>query len=50
MNNLPRWFMVMVLVLAVVGLLWWARGPDHHRGDDEGALGAPYAVLQGLGR
>jgi hypothetical protein len=50
MNNLPRWFMVMVLILAVIGLLWWARGPDHHRGDDEGALGAPYAVLQGLGR
>ena len=50
MNNLPRWFMVMVLILAVIGLVWWARGPDHHRGDDEGALGAPYAVLQGLGR
>ena len=50
MNNLPRWFMVMVLILAVIGLLWWARGPDHHRGDDEGALRAPYLVSQGLGR
>ena len=28
MNNLPRWFMVMMLILAVVGLLWWARGAD----------------------
>ena len=27
MNNLPRWFMVAVLILAVLGLLWWARGP-----------------------
>ena len=50
MNNVPRWFMVMVLILAVIGLLWWARGPDHHHGDDEGALDAAYAVSQGLGR
>ena len=50
MNSLPRWFMVMVLILAVIGLLWWARGPVHHHGDDEGALRAPYAVSQGLGR
>ena len=50
MNNLPRWFMVGVLVLAVLGLLLWARGPDHHHGDDVGALDAPYAVSQVLGR
>ena len=34
MNNLPRWFMVGVLTLAILGLLLWARGRDHHRGDD----------------
>ena len=50
MNNLPRWFMVLVLILAVLGLLLWARGPDHHRGDDEGALDGRYAVSQGLER
>ena len=50
MEHLPRWFMVLVLVLAVVGLLWWARGPDHHRGDDEGALAGQYAVSPGPGR
>jgi hypothetical protein len=50
MNDLPRWFMVMVLILAVIGLMWWARGPDHHRGDDEGALDAPHAVSLILGR
>ena len=26
MNDLPRWFMVIVLILAVLGLLLWARG------------------------
>ena len=50
MNNVPRWFMVLVLVLAVIGLLWWARGSDHHRGDDVGALAATYAVSQARGR
>ena len=48
MNSLPRWFMVAVLILAVLGLLWWARGPDHHHGDDVGALDVRYAVAQGL--
>ena len=50
MNYLPRWFMVLVLVLAVIGLMLWARGPDHHHGDDEGALDATYSIPQGLGR
>ena len=48
MNNLPRWFMVMMLILAVLGLLWWARGPDHHHGDDVGALGVPHSASHGL--
>ena len=48
MNSLPRWFMAAVLILAVLGLLLWARGDDHHRGDDVGALGGRHAVAQGL--
>jgi len=48
MSNLPRWFMAALLILAVVGLLVWARGPDHHRGDDVGALDARHAVAQAL--
>jgi hypothetical protein len=48
MNSLPRWFMAGVLVLAVLGLLLWARGSDHHRGDDVGALDGRYAVSQAL--
>ena len=50
MNNLLRWFMALVLILTIVGLLLWARGPDHHRGDDEGALAGQYAVSPGPGR
>ena len=48
MINMPRWFMAMVLILAVVGLLLWARGDDHHRGDDVGALGVHHGAFHGL--
>ena len=48
MDNLPRWFMVLVLVLAVFGLVWWARGPDHHHGDDVGAVRVAHVVSQEL--
>ena len=44
MNTMPRWFMALMLILAVVGLLLWARGPDHHHGDDVGSLGVPSAA------
>ena len=38
--------MVIVLVACVIGLIIWARGTDHHRGQDVGALRAPHAVSQ----
>ncbi len=41
-------FMVVVLLACVVGLLIWARGPEHHHGQDVGALRAPSTVAQGL--
>ena len=50
MNSLPRWLVATVLVLAVLGLLLWARGRDHHRGDDVGALGTSYADSRAFGR
>ena len=37
-SDLPRWFMILVVVAAVVGLVIWARGPEHHRGQDVGAM------------
>jgi hypothetical protein len=34
-----RWLIVIVLVVALVGLLAYARGREHRRGDEEGAFG-----------
>jgi hypothetical protein len=35
----PRWVLLIVLALVIVGLLAFARGTDHHRGQQVGALG-----------
>jgi len=32
-----RWTVVVVSVLLVAALLVWARGDEHHRGDDVGS-------------
>jgi hypothetical protein len=40
MNDTPRWLLVLLLLVLVVGLIAYARGHDHHRGPQEvGALG-----------
>jgi hypothetical protein len=39
MDDTRRWVLVVVVALVVVGLLAFARGPDHHRGQQVGALG-----------
>ena len=41
-----RWIIGLVIVLLVVGLLAFARGRDHHRGDDVGS-GSVAAVFAG---
>jgi len=46
--SLPRWVVVALLVACVVGLVVWARGTTHHRGQDVGTLRAPYAVSRVL--
>ena len=38
MGAFVRWVIVIVAVLVVVGLVAHARGPEHHRGDEVGAL------------
>jgi hypothetical protein len=37
-TDLPRWVFAAVLILLVIGMLLWARGAEHHRGENEGAL------------
>jgi hypothetical protein len=41
-----RWIVVILLALLLVGLLAFARGRDHHRGDEEGALGSSARVVR----
>ena len=41
-----RWIVVIVLALVLVGLVAFARGRDHHRGDEEGALGSSAHVVR----
>ncbi|HEY2965134.1 MAG TPA: hypothetical protein VGJ99_02510 [Actinomycetota bacterium] len=47
MGDGPRWVVVVLVALLVIGLIAFARGPNHHRGDEtgEGSIGA--AVLLG---
>jgi hypothetical protein len=39
MSDAPRWVVVLVIGLIVVGLIAFARGREHRRGDEVGALG-----------
>ena len=45
--DLNRWLLVVVLIICLLGLLLFARGPEHHRGENEGALAA---VSEGVER
>ena len=33
-----RWLIVLFMALVLIGLIAYARGDKHHRGDDVGAL------------
>jgi hypothetical protein len=44
--DVNRWLLIVVLIICLLGLILFARGPEHHRGNEiEGALAA---VSQGL--
>ena len=36
--DMNRWLLVVVLVLCLLGLLLFARGTEHRRGDEVGAF------------
>jgi hypothetical protein len=40
MRDAVRWLIVLGTVLVLIGLISYARGPTHHRGDDVGSHGA----------
>jgi hypothetical protein len=39
-----RWLIVLLVALVLIGLIAYARGPEHRRGDDVGALRAAVEV------
>ena len=47
MTNGARWpiLLIIVLVLCLVGLVGYARGPAHHRGDEIGTHGTKIVVV-----
>ena len=49
MTDGARWsafLLVLLLALCLVGLIGYARGPDHHRGDEIGTHGTKIIVVQ----
>jgi hypothetical protein len=36
---------LLMMVLCVIGLIAYARGPEHHHGDDVGALGGQVSLV-----
>ena len=44
--NAARWFVVLIALFLILGLGAYARGPEHHRGDDVGTHGTPPAQAQ----
>jgi hypothetical protein len=48
MDDTRRWVLLIVLLLVLVGLLAFARGPQHHHGPQQvgaRAAGAPTATV-----
>lgn len=48
MSPAVRWVVAALVALLVVGLIGWARGDEHHRGDKIGA-GGKTSTSQGPG-
>jgi hypothetical protein len=44
MGDTRRWVLLVVLALVLMGLLAFARGPDHPRGQQVGAFGGGAAI------
>lgn len=47
-SDIPRWMALLVLALALVGLIAFARGTTHQRGDDVGSQPPPSFAVTGL--
>lgn len=47
MRGPVRWLLALLLAVAVIGLIAYARGEEHHHGDDIGALSAFHSTEVG---
>jgi hypothetical protein len=47
MSARMRWVVAAVAAVLVVCLIGWARGEEHHRGDDVGSLGNIVTAVAG---
>jgi hypothetical protein len=45
MRRWLEWLLILAGVLLVVGLIAYARGPKHHRGDEIGSHGSKVVVV-----
>ena len=45
MSDAPRWVIVVVVTVLVIGLIAFARGRDHQRGDETGSGSIASATL-----
>ncbi len=45
MRRVVEWLLIAVAILLVVGLMGYARGPKHHRGDEVGTHGTKIVVV-----
>ena len=41
MRSVVRWVVALVAALVIVGLIAYARGAEHHRGNEVGSSAAP---------
>jgi hypothetical protein len=44
MERAVAWVLIVLSALLIVGLMSYARGPKHHRGDEVGSHGTKVAV------
>lgn len=45
MRDIVDWVLIGIAALLVVGLIAYARGPKHHRGDELGSHGTKVVVV-----
>ena len=46
MSDVRIWILVVIAAVLVIGLLLYARGPEHHRGDDVGAWSPTFSWVE----